>query len=138
VIRICRAVLALATLAAITACASAAGPAATTAPATTASAPASTAAVTSTPAPTATPAPATTIDIGDHFFLPTSVTVAVGTNVTWVNRGQQGHTATAVDGSFASATLDFNQAFTFTFTRVGRFDYYCATHTDMLGAVEVR
>ena len=81
---------------------------------------------------------ATTIDIGDQFFLPTSVSVTVGTTVTWVNRGQQGHTATARDGSFASSTLDFNQSFAFIFTRAGRFEYYCETHTDMVGEVEVR
>ncbi|HKY50334.1 MAG TPA: hypothetical protein VJP45_03675, partial [Candidatus Limnocylindria bacterium] len=61
-----------------------------------------------------------------------------GTTVTWINRGQLEHTATARDGSFASSALNFGGTFTFTFTRPGRFGFYCLNHGDMNGEVIVQ
>lgn len=77
------------------------------------------------------------IEIGDQFFLPTEITVTVGTTVAWTNHGQLGHTATARDGSFGSSTLGFNDTFKFTFSKAGRYDFYCMNHTEMFGAVIV-
>jgi len=77
------------------------------------------------------------IEIGDQFFLPSQVMVAVGTIVTWTNRGQMGHTATARDRSFGSSTLGFNQSYSFTFAKPGRYQFFCMTHTDMFGEVIV-
>src|SRR4051812_11858375 len=46
------------------------------------------------------------VTMGDLFFSPTSVTVAVGDTVTWRNTGQAPHNATADDGSFNTPTLN--------------------------------
>lgn len=78
-----------------------------------------------------------TVEIGDQFFLPTQITVRVGTVVTWINHGQLLHTATARDNSFGSGSLDFGSSYGFTFAKVGRFPFYCMVHTDMFGEVVV-
>ena len=78
-----------------------------------------------------------TIEMGDEFFLPMNVTIRPGTTVTWVNRGQDAHTASARDGSFASPTLNFGESYSYTFTNPGRYPYFCLFHGDMFGEVTV-
>jgi plastocyanin len=77
------------------------------------------------------------IEIGDQFFLPSQITVTVGTTVTWINHGQLLHTATARDNSFNSSNLEFGGTYKFTFTKAGRVPYYCMNHSDMFGEVIV-
>src|SRR4051812_33592238 len=59
--------------------------------------------------PSATLAPAPIdgpqIAIGNFTFTPKTLTVAVGTTVTWVNRDDIPHTVTAQDHSFTSSGL---------------------------------
>jgi len=96
---------------------------------------------------TATPASATSADdktavvqLGEHFFDPSSITVKVGTTVIWRNNGQQTHDIHARDGSFDSPLLNPGNTFTFTFTKPGLYPYYCIPHEGdgMIGQVEVR
>ena len=96
---------------------------------------------------TATPASATSTDdktvvvqLGEHFFDPSSITVRVGTTVVWRNNGQQTHDIHARDGSFDSPPLNPGNTFTFTFTKPGLYPYYCIPHEGdgMIGQVEVR
>jgi plastocyanin len=100
---------------------------------------------TRTPAPTSvgTGAPAVqsgaaTVEVGDQFFIPPQIVVTVGTSVLWINRGQLTHTATARDRSFSSPSMEFGYTFSFTFTKPGRYLYYCLLHGDMIGEVDVR
>jgi plastocyanin len=79
-----------------------------------------------------------TIEMGDQWFLPEQIVVSVGTTVTWINRGQLAHTATARDASFDSKNLEFGRTFVYTFTRPGRYQYFCTLHGDMIGEVDVR
>ena len=53
--------------------------------------------------------------MGDLFFSPTSVTIAVGDTVTWHNTGQAPHNATADDGSFKTPDLNNGQSASHTF-----------------------
>jgi plastocyanin len=90
----------------------------------------------------ATPRPAAaavTIEMGDHFFEPSQVTVAVGTTVTWKVVGQATHDIKARDGSFVAITLVAGDTFSHTFTRPGRYEYVCAQHEGdgMVGVVTV-
>ena len=96
---------------------------------------------------TATPASATSADdktvvvqLGEHFFDPSSITVKVGTTVVWRNNGQQTHDIHARDGSFDSPLLNPGNTFTFTVTKPGLYPYYCIPHEGdgMIGQVEVR
>ena len=122
------------------ACASAV-PAASTAPATQPTQGFSAAPVTATPAATTSADDKTVVvQLGEHFFDPSSITIKVGTTVIWRNNGQQVHDIHARDGSFNSPLLNPGNSFTFTFTKPGLYRYYCIPHEGdgMIGQVEVQ
>jgi plastocyanin len=77
------------------------------------------------------------VTMGDFFFSPTSVTVAVGDTVTWHNTGQAPHTATADDGSFDTGTINAGGSGSHTFSSAGTFSYICTIHPNMKGTVRV-
>ena len=94
------------------------------------------------PTPTPTPTPgATTKDleaeIHDFSFAPPSISVAVGSTVTWRNAGDAPHTVTASDGSFDSEMIAAGGSWARTFETAGTFTYVCAFHPRMEGVVEV-
>lgn len=77
----------------------------------------------------------------DNFtFTPSTLTVAVGTTVTWINRDDVPHTATstAKPKSFQSGTLDTDDTFAHTFTAPGTYPYFCAVHPKMTGQIIVK
>ncbi|MGC8634419.1 MAG: cupredoxin domain-containing protein [Candidatus Limnocylindrales bacterium] len=97
--------------------------------------------------PTTPPRPATTppatgaqaaVSISNFAFVPATITVKVGTRVTWTNR-QTGiqHTVTADNGSFGSGDLSTGSSFSYVFTRAGTYAYHCAIHPFMTGRVIV-
>jgi plastocyanin len=77
------------------------------------------------------------VTMGDFFFSPSSVTVAVGDTVTWRNNGQAPHNATADDGSFKTPDLNQGQSASETFNRAGTFSYICTIHPNMKGTIRV-
>src|SRR5215216_2270876 len=78
-----------------------------------------------------------TVSIQDFFFNPGQITVAPGTTVTWVNKGQAPHTTTADDGTWDSGTLQPGEDFSFTFDQPGTYTYHCSIHPDMTASVKV-
>jgi plastocyanin len=86
----------------------------------------------------APPAPVT-VGIDNFTFNAATVTVPVGATVTWVNRDDIPHTVTAADGkSFRSKPLDTGDRFSFTFTALGTWAYFCSIHPHMTGKIIVR
>jgi plastocyanin len=77
------------------------------------------------------------VAIRDFEFVPPRVTVAKGTTVTWTNRGNAPHTATAVDRSFDSGMLQPGGRFSRRFDTLGTFQYLCLVHPSMRGTVVV-
>jgi plastocyanin len=77
------------------------------------------------------------VNTGDFFFSPTSVTVATGDTVTWHNSGKEPHTATADDGSFDTGTINSGGSGSHTFNSAGTFSYICTIHPNMKGTVRV-
>jgi hypothetical protein len=75
--------------------------------------------------------------MGDLFFSPGSVTIAVGDTVTWNNTGQAPHNATADDGSFSTPTIENGQSASHTFSQAGTFSYICTIHPQMKGTIRV-
>lgn len=65
------------------------------------------------------------------------ITVSIGTSVTWTNSDPTFHTASAVGGTFESSALSPGQSYTFTFTQVGSFPYFCQFHAGMTATVTV-
>lgn len=76
-----------------------------------------------------------TVEIGDGFFSPASLSVQVGDTVTWTNVDDSPHTVTS--GAFDSGNLDAGQTFSFTFTEAGTFDYVCNYHDEMTASITV-
>ena len=84
---------------------------------------------------------AVTIDIASFKFVPASVTVRSGANVTWVNRDKAPHTAenTGEKGpaQFNSGRLNTDQKKSVRFVKAGVYRYYCIYHRFMRASVTV-
>ena len=88
-------------------------------------------------APPISAAASTSVTISDFKFAPRRISVKVGDTVSWTNRGDQPHTATANDGSFDTGTLSKGRSGSYTFTKAGTFTYICTPHPFMKGTVTV-
>ena len=87
---------------------------------------------------TAVPVTGNTVSIQNFAFQPANLQVKVGTTVTWTNTDTAPHTITFRDGSLtSSALLQKGQSYSYTFTQVGTFSYYCDVHEAMTGQVTV-
>ncbi|MEU0410306.1 cupredoxin family copper-binding protein [Streptomyces griseorubiginosus] len=65
--------------------------------------------------------------------------VEVGQTVRWTNHDSAPHTVTTTKApvAFDSGTLKQGQSWSYTFTKVGTYEYYCAVHPDMVSSVKV-
>jgi len=78
------------------------------------------------------------VKIDNFSFGPATLTVPVGTTVTWTNRDDIPHTVVSTDGVFKSKVLDTDEKFSFTFSKAGSFPYFCSIHPKMTGKVIVQ
>jgi len=78
------------------------------------------------------------VKIDNFSFGPSTLTVAVGTTVTWTNRDDIPHTVVSDDKVFKSKVLDTDEKFSFTFTKPGTYPYFCSVHPKMTGKVVVQ
>lgn len=78
-----------------------------------------------------------TITIRNFAFSPSTLTVKVGTNVTWINEDSVTHQVREDSGLFESSLLSNGQSFTYTFTIIGTYNYTCTIHPSMTGKVIV-
>ncbi len=78
------------------------------------------------------------VTIDNFVFGPQTVTVPVGTTVTWTNSDDIPHTAVSTDGVFKSKVMDTDEKFSYTFTNAGTYSYYCSIHPKMTGKVVVQ
>lgn len=79
-----------------------------------------------------------TITIDNFSFTPREITVAAGATVTWMNHDDVPHTVISTDQKFRSKALDTGGQFSFTFTDVGAYPYFCSMHPMMTGKVIVK
>jgi len=77
------------------------------------------------------------VQIANFAFAPASLTVKVGTTVTWTNGDGASHTVTADDGSFDSGSVGGGATFKQTFAKAGTFAYHCAIHRSMTASITV-
>jgi plastocyanin len=76
-------------------------------------------------------------------FKPFETKVKTGTKVTWTNGDTAAHTATSgtptkgPDGTFDSSLISAGKTFSYTFTKAGKYDYFCMVHPWMTGKVTV-
>jgi len=78
------------------------------------------------------------VKIDNFVFGPQTITVPVGTTVTWTNSDDIPHTAVSTDGVFKSKVMDTDEKFSYTFTKAGTYPYYCSVHPKMTGKVVVQ
>ncbi len=90
-----------------------------------------------TPTPEETPSGDTTVTIESYSYNPQSITVKVGTEVTWKNEQSVTHTVTSEEGLFDSGDIEQGETYSYTFEDLGRHNYYCTIHPSMTGEVIV-
>jgi plastocyanin len=96
--------------------------------------PAGTTAATAGPA---APVAGDAVSIDNFAFAPATLTVHVGSTVTWTNKDEEPHTVVANDGSFHSPGMGSQATFSYTFTKAGTFEYVCSIHPYMHATVVV-
>jgi len=81
----------------------------------------------------------------DTCFIPSAISVARGTTVTWENNDIVVHTVTSgsladggADGEFDSGPALGGTTFEHTFDEAGEYPYFCIVHPWMAGTVTVR
>lgn len=80
-----------------------------------------------------------TVGISNFTFKPAVIAVEPGGSVTWTNRDQVPHTATADDRrTFDTATLRRGASRTVRLTRPGTYSYFCVFHRFMVARVVVK
>lgn len=79
-----------------------------------------------------------TIEISNFAYSPASVTVKVGTTITFKNEESVEHTATSnTEGLFDTGTLGKGQSVRVKMNKVGTFSYHCSFHAFMHGTIKV-
>ena len=81
------------------------------------------------------PSASNAVAIEGFVFTPQTLTVKIGTTVTWTNNHTAPHQIKSA--TFNSSLLTKGQSFTFTFNEVGTYDYVCAIHSNMKGKIIV-
>jgi len=96
--------------------------------------------VAATSYPPATHSAAANVRIDNFSFQPRELVIAVGTTVTWQNADDVPHTATSKGDPqvFDSGALDTDEKFSFTFSKPGKYAYYCKVHPHMTGVITVK
>jgi amicyanin len=83
-------------------------------------------------------APASAVSIDNFTFTPASLTVKAGTTVTWTNRDDIPHGIASSNNAFKkSKAMDTDDAYSFTFTTPGTYQYFCYIHPHMVGTIVV-
>ena len=80
------------------------------------------------------------VKIDNFSFGPATLTVAVGTTVTWTNRDDIPHTVVSTDDpkAFKSKALDTDEKFSYTFAKAGTYPYFCSIHPKMTAKIVVQ
>jgi plastocyanin len=80
------------------------------------------------------------VKIDNFSFGPSTLTISVGTTVTWTNRDDIPHTVVSSDDPkvFKSKVLDTDERFSFKFEKAGTYSYFCSIHPKMTAKVMVQ
>jgi plastocyanin len=78
------------------------------------------------------------IEVKEFMFAPSTLTVSVGSQVTWVNKDDEPHTVVSDTGVFRSGAIDTDESFSFTFDKPGTYHFTCSIHPRMVGTIVVK
>jgi plastocyanin len=90
-------------------------------------------------APAAAGVAPTKVKIANYAFKPATLTIPVGTKVTWTDQDNDAHNVTSTKGParFTSPTLTKGKSYSHTFRKVGTYRYVCTFHANMHATVKV-
>jgi plastocyanin len=71
-------------------------------------------------------------------FTPATLTVSVGTTITWTNKDGVAHTVTSDDLTLNSGLMETGGIYSHQFNTAGTFNYHCTVHPTMLAKVIVQ
>lgn len=93
-----------------------------------------------TPTPATSTSNAVTVVMDNYTFVPSPLTVNVGTTVTWMNKDDEDHTVTSKDDPkvLDSPKIAKGTTYQFTFTKAGTYNYLCTIHDHMDGVIVVQ
>jgi len=74
------------------------------------------------------------ITLMDNYFVPSSLYIPAGTTVRFTNRGRHHHSTTC-NWLWESGELKRGESFSLTFTRPGRYYFYCRLHPQWMSGV---
>lgn len=77
------------------------------------------------------------VTIQGFSFKPNSITIPIGTTVTWTNEDAATHTITSEENIFDSGNIRNGGTYSYTFNEAGTFKYYCKIHPTMRATVVV-
>ncbi|MFA5358259.1 MAG: DUF333 domain-containing protein [Patescibacteria group bacterium] len=77
------------------------------------------------------------VEMQGFVFNPSVVTISVGDTVTWNNRDKAYHDVVIKD-LVTSESFGRDQKWSYTFTKVGEYDYICSLHPEMTGKIIVK
>jgi plastocyanin len=77
------------------------------------------------------------VEIKDFAFSPNKVTIRKGSTVTFINRDNVKHTATADGGGFDTGLLGKDVSGNVKFDEAGTFTFHCSPHPGMTGTIVV-
>lgn len=80
------------------------------------------------------------VTIDNFAFTPATITVSVGSTVTWTNHDDIPHTVVDADApkTVKSAALDTDETYKRSFNSPGTYHYFCSLHPHMQGTVVVK
>jgi len=85
-----------------------------------------------------TPVSSNSVTMSNLAFSPATLTVKVGTTVTWTNNDtSMTYNIISDSGVFQSSDLVPTETFSYTFNNVGTFAYHCGIYTYMKGSIVV-
>lgn len=77
------------------------------------------------------------VAIANFAYAPATITIKVGSTVTWTNRDEEPHNVVSGDHSLRSPSMGTGATFSYTFTKPGSITYVCTLHPYMHGTVVV-
>jgi plastocyanin len=77
------------------------------------------------------------VKIVNFAYAPPTLTIKVGTRVTWANKDSSPHTATSNETGFDTGSLTKGKRTTIQFNKAGTFAYHCSFHAFMTATIKV-
>lgn len=77
------------------------------------------------------------VSISASGYSPSSLSVVLGSTVTWTNNDNAMHTVTTTDGSISSGDIAAGSSYSKTFATAGTYNYFDVHNSNMTGVVIV-